>query len=266
MTRKSRDASGGFTLIEVLVTSSLVVIMGGLVFLSLHAGVYLFGKNIAVNLPYQASRSAFDVIQRDLHASAAAPCLLDTSLAVVAGAGPAAGVAVRSYAGGPCIVASDTAAAATLVEVKQIAGFTPLAGDLVSFPAFRVERNVTAVTVSGTNWLLTLDVAIGVALTGTATSNLVAFFTRRLAYVVIGTDLRRYPDLSQPGSYNVVCRGITNASPFSIPLVAGFPDSRYLTVALTAHDPGNSAHQWTSTDANLNFTIAYRATSPLTTQ
>jgi hypothetical protein len=253
-------------LVEVLVTSSLVAIMGGLVFLSLHAGVYLFGKNIAVNLPYQASRAAFDVLQRDLHGSTAAPRLLDASLAAVSGPGPAAGVALRSYAGGPCVVASDAASTSTLVEIKQTAGFAPRAGDMISFPAFRIERNIISVTSSGTTWLLTLDAALGAALAGTASSNLVVFFTRRIGYVVVGDDLLRYSDLSQPSNFRLVSHGVTNATPFSFPVVAGLPDSRYLAVALTAHDPGNSAHQWQATDANLNFTIAYRATTPLTTQ
>lgn len=121
-------------------------------------------------------------------------------------------------------------------------------------------------TNSGTTWLLTLDAALGAALTGTATSNFVAFFTRRFGYVVVGGNLLRYPDLSQPATFQVVSRGVTNATPLSIPVVAGLPDDRYVSVALTAHDPGNSAHQWKAVDANLNFTVAYRATTPLTTQ
>ena len=266
MNYKARDASAAFTLIEVLVTSSLVVIMGGLVFLSLHAGVYHFGKNIAVNLPYQSSRAAFDVLQRDLHGSAAAPRLIDTSLASVSGAGPAAGVALRGFAGGPCIVASDAASNATLIAVNQIAGVTPRAGDLISFPAFRIERNIISVTNSGATWLLTLDAPLGTALAGTATSNFVAFFTRRIGYVIVGNNLLRYPDLSQPTTFSVVSRGVTNATPFSFPVVASLPDTRYLAVAFTAQDPGNSARQWQAVDANLTFTIAYRATTPLTTQ
>lgn len=142
--RKPRDDRAASTLVEVLITSSLVVIVGGLVFLSLHAGVHLFGKNTAVNLPYQASRAAFDVLQRDLHGSAAAPRLIDASLTSVSAPGPAAGVALRNYSGGPCIVASDTASTATLIEIKQTAGFTPHAGDLMSLPAFRASSEMSS--------------------------------------------------------------------------------------------------------------------------
>jgi prepilin-type N-terminal cleavage/methylation domain-containing protein len=266
MPSKPRDRPAGFTLVEVLITSSLVAIMGGLVFLSLHAGVHLFGKNVAINLPYQSSRTAFDLLQRDVHGSAAPPRLINASLANAAGPGPAAGVALRAYVSGPTLVAADAASAATLLEIRKTAGCEPHAGDLVTLPAFRIERNVVSVTSAGSTWLLSLDAALGAALTDTATSNLVAFFTRRVGYVVMGGNLLRYPELSQPSNFHVVSRGVTNATPFSFPVVAGQPDDRYLTVALTARDPGHSARSWKAVDANLNFTIAYRATTPLTTQ
>ena len=240
--------------------------MGGLVFLSLHAGLQLFGKNLAINLPYQSSRVAFDLLQRDLHSSAAAPQLIDAALAGVAGAGPAAGVALRAYAGGPYVVASDTAAASTLLEIAQAPGIAPAAGDLLSLPAFRLERNVVSVSNGGGTWLLTLDAPLGATLAGTATSHFVAFFTRRLGYAVVGGQLLRFDNLAQPGSFRVVSRGVTNATPFAFPVVAGLPDTHYLTAAFTARDPGSSARQWRAVDANLNFTLAYRATTPLTRQ
>ena len=263
---RPRRGSAAFTLIEVLVTSSLIATIGGLVFVSLQAGVNLFGKNIAINLPYHSSRVAFDLVQRDLHSSAAAPQLINAALAGVAGPGPAAGVALRSFAGGPYVVASDAAAAATLLEIEQAPGTAPQAGDLLSLPAFRIERNVVSATSAGSNWLLTLDAPLGAALTGTATENYVAFFTRRLGYAVVGSNLLRYGNLAQPGTFRVVSRGVTNATPFTFPVVAGQPNPRYLTVALTARDPGSSARLWKAVDANLNFTLAYRATAPLTTQ
>ena len=264
--RPPHRGRAAFTIVEVLITSSLVATMGGLVFLSLHAGLQLFGKNLAINLPYQSSRVAFDLLQRDLHSSAAAPQLIDAALAGVAGAGPAAGVALRAYSGGPYVVASDTAAASTLLEIAQAPGIAPAAGDLLSLPAFRLERNVVSVSNGGSTWLLTLDAPLGATLAGTATSHFVAFFTRRLGYAVVGGQLLRYDNLAQPGSFRVVSRGVTNAAPFAFPVVAGLPDTHYLTAAFTARDPGSSARQWRAVDANLNFTLAYRATTPLTRQ
>jgi hypothetical protein len=263
---RSHRARAAFTLVELLITASLVVIVGGLVFVSLHAGVHLFGKNVAINLPYQSSRAAFDLLQRDLHGSIAEPRLIDASLASVSGPGPAAGVALRYHVGGPCVVAADAAAASPFLEVRQIAGFTPQVGDLVSLPAFRIERNVTAVTSSGSLWQFTLDAPLGAALIGTAGANFVTFFSRRCGYVVAGTNLLRYPDLTQPGSARVISRGVTNPTPFSFPLLAGQPDRRYLAAALTVAEPSTSAQQWKAANANLIFTIAYRATSALATQ
>jgi hypothetical protein len=260
MLRRLRGRRAAFSLPELLVTSSLITVIGGLVFLSLNAGVRLFGKNVAVNLPYQASRAAFDVLSRDVHASPAVPRLIDPSLVEVSGSGPAAGVALRRFVGGPCVVASDTAATATLVEIKRSVGFTPQAGDLLTLPAFRIERTIVSVSDLGSTWQVAIDAGLGAALNDTANCNFVAFFTRRIGYVVVGNELRRHPDLSQPGTFHVVSRGITNQTPFS------FSASRYLSVALTANDPGSSARGWKGVDANLTFSIACRATTPLAGQ
>ncbi|MEA3210055.1 MAG: hypothetical protein QOE70_3112 [Chthoniobacter sp.] len=259
-----RHRCSAFTLVELLVSGGLVGIVGGLMVLCLLLGLNLFGKNIATNLPAQSSRIAFDLLQRDVHLAVGAPQLLDDSLADVAGPGPAAGVALRYYAGGPCLVATDAAPTATSLEVTQLAGFTPLPGDLLSLPAFRLERHVTMVGNAGSRWQLSLDAPVGVSITGTSTSNFIAFFTRRAAYAVVGGELRRYPNLAQPGVFHVTSRRVTSPTPFSIPIVSGLPDNRSLRVGLSVTEPSTQARAWASTDANLSFTLSCRTT--LTTE
>lgn len=258
---RNRSAS---TLVEVLITCTLITMMGTLVFMSLSAGVRLFGRNVAINVPYQSSRVAFDLLNRDLHSAVGEPALIDDSLAEVSGAGPAAGVALRLFAGGPCVVAADAAAGANTVEIRQSGTFTPQAGDRLSLPAFRVERNITSVTNGASTCLLTLDGPLGAALVGTASLDFVAFFTRRIGYAVVGAELLRFPNLSQPTNARVITRGVTNATPFSFPLASGLPDRRFVQAALTARESGSTARLWGGIDANLNFTAAPRAMTPLT--
>ncbi len=263
---KTRQQQAAFTLVEFLVSSGIISVVGGLVFVMMLAGLQLFGKNVAANVPFQGSRVAYDLLQRDLHSSLADLTLFDASFNPVTGSGPAAGVAMRWLTAGPCLVAVDATAPATTIEVQQSGGAAPHVGDLLSLPAFRIERTVTSVSSSGSNWLIGIDAALGSPLTNAATQNFLCLFTRRCGYSVAGGALVRYADLGNPANSRVVTRGVANATPFSFPLVGSQPDRRFLVTQLTAVDPGSSNRGWRAVGANLNFTIAVRATSPVTTQ
>jgi hypothetical protein len=256
-----------FTLVELLISSGIVVVVGGLVFACLLAGLQLFGKNLAANLPFHGSRLAYDFLQRDLHTALAEPALLDAALHDVPGAGPAAGVALRWLVAGPCLVTADTAASALTLEVEKGAGSeAPKPGDLLSLPAFRIERTITSVASVGAHWQLGLEAPLGTPLVGAATENFVCLVSRRCGYVVSGEMLLCYSDLGDTANSRVVTRGVTNPTPFSFPVNGGQPDRRYLATQLVARDPGSSQRGWRGLGANLHFTIALRATSPLTTR
>jgi hypothetical protein len=77
--------------------------------------------------------------------------------------------------------------------------------------------------------------------------------TRRVGYVVVGSDLRYYPNLiATPNSSVVVARNVSSATPFSIPLNdTGTPDTRYTNVNLIVSDPTYSQRNFGGTKVQM---------------
>ena len=88
----------GFALIEIMVSTTIMMISGGIVFIILNTGMILFAKNTAINLAHQQARIAVIQMEQDLHSSVSIPQLVDANKAAVAGNGPAAGISCQLYA------------------------------------------------------------------------------------------------------------------------------------------------------------------------
>lgn len=100
----------GLTLIEMMITMTVVAITGSIVFYILNTGMILFAKNTAINMAHQQARIAVLQMEQDMHAAVSIPQLVDASKNPVAGNGPAAGISFQSYAKGPLQVAARAAA------------------------------------------------------------------------------------------------------------------------------------------------------------
>src|SRR6476620_1836470 len=90
-----------FTLIEALIATAIMAIVGGILFTTLWQGTILFAKNTAINVAHQQARIAVIQIEKDLHSCVSVPQLIDSNRQPIGGNGPAAGIAFQHFASGP---------------------------------------------------------------------------------------------------------------------------------------------------------------------
>jgi hypothetical protein len=128
---------------------------------------------------------------------------------------------------------------------------TPYAGMRLIIPAFEVEQNVTAVSVSGSvaNCTLASSVSQGI---DAVDNNVVCFFTQRVYYFVNGPPsyvqngvpvqpplTLNYLGVGKTATYTIGSQDLSSATPFSIPSTStGAANYRYIMVTgLSTEDP-----------------------------
>jgi hypothetical protein len=150
----SKRNQGGFTVVEMVVSSMILAILGIVFFNVLNSGMVLYAKNTAVNSAHEEGRHGINRLTRDIHASVSVPQLRDTSFNVVSstpvgGVPPtAAGVSFQNIVSGPNYVWKDPGAP-ELIMIKD--GATkPTEGMHILIPFWNVEDDIIKVTASGT--------------------------------------------------------------------------------------------------------------------
>jgi hypothetical protein len=263
-TRTTTKSEGAFTLAELLVAAGVASVVIGLLYTTLTAALNLYTWNAAVNIGHEQGRRIFNEIQREIHTAVSVPQFVDNNLQPVSGAGPAAGVSYRYYAGGPFVVAAKALAGQNLIQVRTMDTFTPAVGMRLVVPSQAIDSAITGATVSGTIASLTLQdsLATDVDIKDPfgASINVLAFFTETARLVLVNGDLRRYGSL-QSGSFDVVARGIQTPTPFSFPIdpVTSQPDNRYVSVNLSTLDASSSNRRLGAAKLSLNSKVSCRA-------
>ena len=56
-TRNAANAAPGYTLIEILLSTAILGVIGGAIYLIFHTGLVLFARNTAMNLAHQQARA-----------------------------------------------------------------------------------------------------------------------------------------------------------------------------------------------------------------
>lgn len=258
----------GAALIELMVSTTIVLMTGSIIFYILNTGMVLFAKNTAINLAHQQARVAVLTMEADLHSAVSIPQLVDANRNPVAGNGPAAGISFQLYAKGPLKVASSAAAGQNQVNVR-VNGYVPKVGQRLCIPTHQIEYDITGVGAGTTDRILTLasNLPVNVATTlydpGTNTNiavNVVCFITDRMHYVVTNGELRYYGP-SQPAGGRLLADDITSSTPFSIPLTpAGAQYNRFVAaINLSTADSGSSNRNFKAANMFLNAMVPYRA-------
>ena len=81
MKKPSRDQrAAGFTLVEMMITTVVFAITGGMIFIFLNSGMNLYAKNTAVNAAHQQARAGVDQMLANIHAAVSIPQLVDQNL------------------------------------------------------------------------------------------------------------------------------------------------------------------------------------------
>lgn len=224
----------GFTVIEVMIATAIMTIVGGMVYLVLNSGMHLYAKNTAVNAAHQQARSGVDQMLQNIHGSVSIPQLVDTNLAPIAapGVGPAAGLTFQRFEAGPFPVVQNSVASDTSIVLNSGSGaaYTPTTNSRLNIPSHNIELDVASSTYLGSqNRQFTLSGPIGTGVTILASGQdgdpdttyiISAFLTYRCSYAVIGTELRYYPS-NDLATYKIIARNITSPTPFTIPTLSG---------------------------------------------
>jgi hypothetical protein len=277
--RLRRSLAHGFTIVEMVMTSSLLGAVGLALFSMLNTGMVLGAKNTAVNTAHQNARTAMLQMIADLHSAVSLPYLIDDPANVDAKgnpipavASPAAGITFQLYALGPLQVVGDVATTSKQVNVAFPLGDNraPVLGQLLIVPTHKIEDSITAITtvtppsanIRGV-YRLTLTSNIANAIQGTGGANpynIACFITDRCSYTVIAGAL----DWKGPGArskFAVLGSGITNPKPFSTPTTAaGAYDYKFIAaIDLSTSDSNYSNRGFKSANILLNGKVPTRA-------
>jgi prepilin-type N-terminal cleavage/methylation domain-containing protein len=190
-------AAGGFTLIEVMIATSLALVVAAAAFTFLSTTMRLHAENLSLNNSHLTARTPLERMIRQINSAGCSPILVDEKGANLAGSGPAPGIRF-------CILASPTAysiptataASATSISLKVNAGqATPRATDILLIhaspggePGNGIQVPITAVSGSGPTYTLTLQSLIGAAVA----ANSSAFILQQGAFIAVGGQLRYY--------------------------------------------------------------------------
>lgn len=283
---------GGFTLIEMMVTSAIVGITGLVICMVLNSGMILFAKNSAVNIAHEQARTAVLQIEQDLHGAISLPQLVDANNVTLTGTnagGPAAGISFQAYGGGPYKVAADALKTDTALKIyapMQATSYTstpfdyssttpggtlsgskvPIAGQRLILPDHSIELDITSVTSAGGIVTLNFASPLGVDVTKTNPSsaanpyNIMCFVTDRISYIVQNGSLMYNGPTARKNS-SVMASNITTATPFTIPNTpAGALYYRFVAaVNLSTADPEYSNRSFKSANMFLNSMVPMRA-------
>jgi type II secretory pathway pseudopilin PulG len=267
----------GFTLLEMLIAINVVFIAGALVFLALNTGMTLYTKNTAVNTAHQQARSGVDEMLANIHASVSIPQLIDINGTPLPqpGTGPAEGLNYQRFLNGPFAITQNALANATALTIFCPA-FTPpasLIGLRFNIPSHKVEQDVLGVSASFSGGFRTItfgnpigsDVIVTADGTGRGdgngnnTSFITGFFTCRASYVVMGQDLRYFPN-NDFNTSKVIARNITSAKPFSILFnpKGGIDVRSVAAVQLSTAEPQFSNRGYAAVNMFINSYIPFR--------
>jgi prepilin-type N-terminal cleavage/methylation domain-containing protein len=262
----------GFTLVELLVSSAVFVVAGGMLFLILNAGVNLVARNSSTNFAHQQLLKSIDRITRDVHGSVSIPQLVNSDRSTATGNGPAAGVTVQTYAMGPyqftqSLVAPGNVAAKilTLATHSTSTSVRPAAGQHAVMMATLVEDDITAAAANSsdnTKTDITLANDVDTTVNGTngkLYGNVPVLITNKISYVVVNGELRYFTSATS-ANYIVLSRLVSSTTPFSFTTNAtNAASNRTLSCNLTVHDPAYSNRGFKNLDVSVNVQIPYRA-------
>lgn len=267
MKRLARFTSqSAFTLIELMIGGAVTSAIGLAVFAFLNAGMLLTAKNLSLNLTSNQMRGTLDRVEQILQQGDTDPVLIDTAGATVT-SGPAAGVKLDRYVGGPYVVtttATGLAAGITSVTITRsthsmASPSLPLPGDVIRFDstASTVRPRVLSASAGNPDGSLrqavnvTLAAPLSTAVSVASPSVLTAKLVHPVAFIVMPNgsknELRFYgsiettTNLADQTKYIVVTDQIAtqaeDTTPFSLSTISG---ETFVNFALRVRDDRNA--------------------------
>jgi hypothetical protein len=227
----------GFKLIELIFSLALASAVGLMIYSIFYTDLILAAKNTAINTAHHQARVAMVNMLEDIHSAVSLPTLTDASgVAYSSPPSQAAGISFQKWASGPHKIVSDAAIGGTQITFLFNATGSPPApavGEHMIIPSHQIEADISAVTASGSNYIVTLTNIYGpslvpvviyptttlpVAIIGSSSSggDIICFITDRCSYAVSNGTL----NWNFRGRIGNSGNDIQNPTPFSIPLTA----------------------------------------------
>jgi type II secretory pathway pseudopilin PulG len=224
----------GMTLVEGMISTVLIGVLGLVVFSLLNIGTVLGAKNSAVNVAHQSARLAMLQMTQDLRSAVSLLELVDKDGNPVGGNGPAAGVAFQLWAKDtngndmpPFKIYDDAATGQNTIRIVATNATKPQAGQWLIVPTHEIEDEITAVSASANPCTVTLKnnltTAIDVPSGGDDDdddgddSSISGFVTDRCSYRVVNGALQWFgPTYKKTFSSALLGNNVTNPTPFSI--------------------------------------------------
>ena len=253
----------GYKLIELLFTMILIGVLGLIIYSILNMGTILGAKNTAVNTAHQQARTAMLQMVQDLHSAVSLPQLCDSSGSIVAGQGPAAGIAFQLFSGGPFKVKADATTSQNAVTIASPVTMipVPVVGQRLIIPGHQIEDDITDVAkVDNMTYTLTLAHNLPVAINNTSSYTIPCFLTDRCSYRINNQAL----DWTGPTTrkaFSVMGNNITSPTPFTTPTTpAGALYYRFVAaIDLSTSDLNYNNRGFKSANILLNGQVPMRA-------
>lgn len=256
-----RPLRSGFTLAEVLITMAVVLVVGAILFSTLHVISLLTAKNFAINLAHQQARKSVHSLLSGIRESASIPQLIDENRVPLSGAatnGPAAGVSFQTIVAGPYRVWNNANADAKNIRITSLPDDAPpTPGMRLVVPAFQIEADIENVGgFPGNPQVRDIQVAtvLGAKIDCNAGNPVYpAYYTQRSAILVKNGELRYYENRATE-QYTVVARDVQTPQPFSVPN----GDNRFIKVDILVKDSRVSQLGFNAVDLKLSMTVPFR--------
>ena len=268
------------TMVETLVATAAMLIIGGLIFYTFNAGMILFAKNTSVNSAHQQARIAVLTMEQDLHASVSIPQLVDVNKNPVSGTGPAPGISFQMFSMGPFKVNATAASGQNQIHINMTVTtfpapsytavntpYTPIVGQHLCLPLHQIELDITAASGSATDRTITLASNLPVPVETTlldansVSQNVVStcFITDRYYFIVTNGQLIYYKPSFPSG--RALANNITSATPFGIPATtAGSPYNRFVAaINLSSAESSTTNRGFKAANMFLNSMVPYRS-------
>jgi len=286
-----KQSNSGYTLVEVMVATGCVVVLGFMSVVLMLAGFNIYARITANNVAHDQSRIAVNRLVSDIHKAVSTPQLYDASAAGTGGLVTVTGATTKASClgfqtvpdkGGPWEVKNDPGNS-ELIQIDTT-GWDPQVGMRLIIPMYNIEDDIIKVTANGNHknvWMANGEERIPKSKNGTY---IITYFTSRMYYVVQDGELRLYQSGVDPNGgtnyngiitpsvsagklvfknddgstarYAVVARYITSSQPFTVP---NYPDTRYVGVNLTTSDTHYSNRGFKAVNTLVAGSIPYRA-------
>lgn len=257
-----------FTLAELSVAMGISVTVGLLLGVTTVAGLRLYAKGSSINMGHQEVRSAFERVCRDVRAAVTIPALVNPARQMLDNTADAPGIAFSLPASPVLRVAANAAAGQRVIEIVT-GSYVPVPGQRLLVPTHNLESDIESVA-GGSNASqksITLKTNLPLQITTNSSGtdyNINAYVVDLASYIVVGNELRFYPNILSD-NYTVVTRRMLNPTPFRIPSNTGggsgftTDDDRFVLVRFGASDPTYSNLGFQRTAFQMNALVAHNA-------